>query len=167
MMVQRRSSCREPIQEPNQEPSNTAIPGSSLRRVNCEKPGCDKTFASNKSLNVHVARVHDGKRFKCNTCGQLLASKLSLQRHVLDVHKKTYTTTDGTIETAPVDEAIVGTNQDELIERRKNLIESLEEELKQINSDIGSLRGQLKANRQDSTKLPSFSTIKIKKFYSK
>ena len=50
---------------------------------------CDKSFAANRNLLDHIARVHEDKKlFKCDNCGDCFGTKQILQRHNNRKHSK-------------------------------------------------------------------------------
>ena len=48
---------------------------------------CDKSFARNQNLKLHMETVHQGKRFECDYCEKKFASKSGLKDHVLTLHE--------------------------------------------------------------------------------
>ncbi|VUZ42883.1 unnamed protein product [Hymenolepis diminuta] len=50
---------------------------------------CEKSLASKKSLNNHIARFHNSevKPFSCEECGKLFALSIDVRKHVDWVHK--------------------------------------------------------------------------------
>lgn len=64
-----------------QQPSST--PAAELK---CDH--CNKIFGQRKNLNQHMARVHNGQRYKCDICEVLLSSGFRLKTHMQSAHKK-------------------------------------------------------------------------------
>ena len=57
------------------------------RKISCHI--CDKSFAANRNLLDHIARVHEEKKpFKCDNCGDSFGTKQILQRHNNRKHSK-------------------------------------------------------------------------------
>ena len=59
----------------------------------CTKPLlctiCNKTFKSLQNKQLHVARVHEGKKaFTCPMCNESFANKYGLERHKVRIHDK-------------------------------------------------------------------------------
>ena len=58
-----------------------------LCKISCHI--CDKSFAANRNLLDHIARVHEEKKpFKCDNCGVCFGTKQILQRHNDRKHSK-------------------------------------------------------------------------------
>ena len=50
---------------------------------------CNKTFKTLQNKQLHVARVHEGKKaFTCPVCNESFASKYGLERHKVRIHDK-------------------------------------------------------------------------------
>ena len=50
---------------------------------------CNKTFKTLQNKQLHVARVHEGKKaFTCPMCNESFANKYGLERHKVRIHDK-------------------------------------------------------------------------------
>lgn len=65
---------------------NPQIASTIVVKLKCDH--CDKPFGQRKNLNQHIARVHNGQRYKCNVCDALLSSGFRLKTHMSLIHKK-------------------------------------------------------------------------------
>ena len=56
--------------------------------VKCRVDGCVSTFHVETQEKNHYDSVHDGVKYKCTMCNNVLATKRSLSRHISSVHMK-------------------------------------------------------------------------------
>lgn len=115
------------------------------RRLPCSHLGCKKTFTEKKNLKIHIKRVHEGMQFQCIQCRKMLASKFSLKRHNLDVHKIENSEADDEIVYKEVIDGTMMTEyqQDEIINEQNLTIESLKAKLKNAKDELKTLRAQV------------------------
>jgi len=52
----------------------------------CTYEACDKKYFFEKNLKVHIQVDHEGLRFPCQKCDSVFKAKITLKRHVKNVH---------------------------------------------------------------------------------
>ena len=71
-------------------PTHVAKAHTGVKPVECSFPRCRETFADVKSMERHVALVHDQK-YKCRVCAVPFSTQQMLKRHEQTVHNSTKT----------------------------------------------------------------------------
>lgn len=69
-------------------PTHVAKAHTGVKPVECSFPRCRETFADVKSMERHVALVHDQK-YKCRVCAVPFSTQQMLKRHEQAVHNST------------------------------------------------------------------------------
>lgn len=101
-----------------------------------------------------MLRVHEGKKYKCKFCKERLASKFSIDRHILSVHSNIEKEEDDDNNTAEivydrVENIVPESEEDAFIQQQSEEIEELESELIVARKEIKSLRQQLLSIKND------------------
>ena len=66
------------------------IPAKEQELFFCGIDGCDKTYTTKSSLNLHITRCHKEKLYDCEYCSKSYALPGDLNRHISHTHKKTH-----------------------------------------------------------------------------